>query len=69
MIEITIKPGDHFDKSLRRWTKICEKSGVLSDVRTRQRYEKPTEVHKKHKNLVKKRNQRELAMKKVVKLY
>ncbi len=39
---IRIRDGEAFEGALRRFKKQCEKSGVLSDVRKREHYEKPS---------------------------
>lgn len=44
---VIIKPGEPFEKALKRWSKSCEKSGIISDVKKKQRYEKPSEVKKR----------------------
>ncbi len=39
---IRLKDGETFETALRRFKKQCEKAGVLSDVRKREHYEKPS---------------------------
>jgi small subunit ribosomal protein S21 len=50
MTGVNVREGEHFDKALRRFTKACEKAGILSEVKKRQHYEKPSEVRKRIKN-------------------
>ncbi|MEY4632040.1 MAG: hypothetical protein RIQ81_2160 [Pseudomonadota bacterium] len=44
---IRLRDGEAFEGALRRFKKQCEKSGVLSDVRKREHYEKPSVRRKK----------------------
>ena len=39
--------NEPFDIALRRFKRSCEKAGVLSEVRRREFYEKPTAVRKR----------------------
>ena len=60
---IKVKEGEPFESALRRFKKQCEKAGILSEVRKREHYEKPS-VKKKKKALAAKkralkRNRRE----------
>lgn len=45
---IQIREGESFDGALRRFKKQCEKAGILSEVRKREHYEKPS-IKKKRK--------------------
>jgi small subunit ribosomal protein S21 len=44
---IRLRDGEAFEGAMRRFKKQCEKSGVLSDVRKREHYEKPSVRRKK----------------------
>ncbi len=46
---IKIKDNEPFDLALRRFKRLCEKSGILSEIRRREFYEKPTTIKKKAK--------------------
>jgi small subunit ribosomal protein S21 len=46
---IRVKDNESFEGALRRFKKKCEKAGILSDVRRKQYFEKPSE-RKKRKN-------------------
>ena len=50
MTGVIVRPGESFEKALRRFTKTCEKSGILSDVKKNQRYEKPSDMKKRKHN-------------------
>jgi small subunit ribosomal protein S21 len=40
---------------LRRFTKACEKAGIMAEVRRRQWYEKPSETKKREENVAKRK--------------
>ena len=47
MPSIRVKENEPFDVAIRRFRRACEKAGVLTEVRRREHYEKPTEVRKR----------------------
>lgn len=47
---VRINEGESFENALKRFKKQCEKAGILSEVRKREAYEKPS-VKKKKKAL------------------
>lgn len=47
MPAVKIKENEPFDVALRRFKRSCEKAGVLSEVRRREHYEKPTWIRKR----------------------
>lgn len=47
MPSVKIRENEPFDIALRRFKRSCEKAGVLSEVRRREFYEKPTSVRKR----------------------
>ncbi|MFO7811272.1 MAG: 30S ribosomal protein S21 [Candidatus Delongbacteria bacterium] len=49
MIHIKVRDGEHFEKALKRFTKTFEKSGILAELRNRERYDKPTWVNRREK--------------------
>ncbi|MFW6142806.1 MAG: 30S ribosomal protein S21, partial [Desulfovermiculus sp.] len=46
---------DNFDYALRKFKKQCEKSGILSELKKRQHYEKPSVQRKKKEAAARKR--------------
>ena len=42
MSEIKVQKGESPDSALRRFKRSCQKAGVLSEVRKREHYEKPS---------------------------
>ncbi len=56
MPQVKLKENEPFDVALRRFKRACEKAGVLSEVRRREFYEKPTSVRKRKKAAAVKRS-------------
>ena len=61
MIGVTVRPAEPFERALKRFTKSYEKNGIISDVKNRQRYEKPSEVKKRQITSVVRKRAKELA--------
>ena len=59
MPSVKIRDGEPFEKAFKRFTKQCEKSGLMSDIKKHQHYEKPSEKKKRKVNAAK-RKQRKL---------
>ncbi|NLT57432.1 MAG: 30S ribosomal protein S21 [Clostridiales bacterium] len=55
MSEIRIKDNESLDSALRRFKRSCAKAGVLSEVRKREHYEKPSVKRKKKSEAARKR--------------
>ena len=49
MPSVRIKENEYFDAALRRFKRACEKAGVLTELRRREYYEKPTQERKRKK--------------------
>ena len=56
MAEIRIKDNESLDSALRRFKRQCAKSGVLSEMRKREHYEKPSVKRKKKSEAARKRS-------------
>ena len=56
MAEIRIKDNESLDSALRRFKRRCAKSGVLSEIRKREHYEKPSVRRKKKSEAARKRS-------------
>ncbi|MDD5433925.1 MAG: 30S ribosomal protein S21 [Nitrospira sp.] len=50
MLGVKVKENESFESALRRFKKQCEKAGILSEMRKREHYEKPS-VKRKRKAL------------------
>ena len=46
---VRIRESEHFDAALRRFKRACEKAGILTELRRREFYEKPTQERKRKK--------------------
>ena len=42
MLGITMKENESFESALKRFKKQCEKTGILSEIRKREHFEKPS---------------------------
>ncbi|MBU2864823.1 30S ribosomal protein S21 [Reinekea marina] len=60
MPHVKVKDNEPFDVALRRFKRSCEKAGVLSEVRRREHYEKPTWVRQRAKASAVKRHLKKL---------
>ncbi len=58
---VKIRDNESFEKALRRFTKACEKAGLMSELRKRKHFEKPSEK-KKRKLKLAQRKQRRLSI-------
>ncbi|GAB56657.1 small subunit ribosomal protein S21 [Glaciecola punicea ACAM 611] len=58
---VKVRDNEPFDIALRRFKRSCEKAGVLSEVRRREYFEKPTWERKRKKAAAKKRHMKKLA--------
>ena len=55
MALVRVRDGEAFDQAFRRFKKACEKSGILSEVKKREHYEKPGVRAKKKSAAARKR--------------
>ncbi len=55
MTGVRVREGESFESALRRFKKQCEKAGILSEIRKREHYEKPSVKRKKKALAAKKR--------------
>lgn len=55
MPKIKIREGDHLEYALRRFKKSCEKMGILSEIKRREYFEKPSLARKKKSIAARKR--------------
>lgn len=60
MPTVRVKENENFELSLRRFKRLCEKAGILADLRRHEFYEKPTWIRKRKKAAAKKRYQKKL---------
>ena len=61
MPSVRVKENEYFDAALRRFKRACEKAGVLTEVRRREFYEKPTQERKRKRAAAVKRQLKKTA--------
>ena len=55
MAEIRVKEGESLDSALRRFKRATARSGILTELRKREHYEKPSVKRKKKSEAARKR--------------
>lgn len=50
-----VRDNESFESAFRRFKKSCEKAGILSDVKKREHFEKPSVAQKKKSMAARKR--------------
>jgi small subunit ribosomal protein S21 len=58
MTGIRVREDESFEKALRRFTKSCEKAGILSDIKKHQHFEKPSDRRKRKQNAARQKSRR-----------
>jgi small subunit ribosomal protein S21 len=61
MPSVRVKENEHFDAALRRFKRACEKAGVMTELRRREFYEKPTQERKRKQAAAVKRHMKKLS--------
>jgi small subunit ribosomal protein S21 len=56
---IVIREDEAFERALRRFSKTCERAGILSDIKKYRHYEKPSEERKRRINSSKRKRIRD----------
>jgi small subunit ribosomal protein S21 len=56
MPSVRVRDGEPFEVAIKRFKKQCEKGGILSEIRKREHYEKPSVRLKKKSAAARKRN-------------
>ena len=60
MPSVRVKENEPFDVALRRFKRACEKAGILTEVRRREYYEKPTTIRKRKQAAAVKRHMKKI---------
>ena len=55
MAEIRIKDNETLDSALKRFKRSCARSGIISEIKKREHYEKPSVRRKKKSEAARKR--------------
>ena len=61
MPSVRVRENEYFDAALRRFKRACEKAGVLTELRRREFYEKPTQERKRKKAAAVKRHMKRVS--------
>ena len=61
MPHVKVKENEPFDVALRRFKRSCEKAGILTEIRRREAYEKPTTERKRKAAAAVKRHLKKLS--------
>ncbi len=56
MSKVKVRDNESLDQALRRFKRECSKSGVMSEVKKRRHYEKPSVKRKKKAEAAKRKN-------------
>lgn len=56
---IRVREDENFERAIRRFSKTCERVGILSDMKKFRHYEKPSEERKRKLNAAKRKRLRE----------
>lgn len=62
MPSVRVRDGENFEKALKRFTKACEKAGLMSDIKKHQHFEKPSEKKKRKLNAARRKQRRMVLM-------
>jgi small subunit ribosomal protein S21 len=55
---VIVREKEPFERALRRFKKMCEKAGVISDMKKHQHFEKPSERRKRKINSARRKRMR-----------
>lgn len=62
MPSVKIHSNEAFDMGLKRFRRLCNKEGILSELRRREFYEKPTAVRRRKSIAAVRRHHKQLRM-------
>ena len=58
MLEVRLGKGESLESTLRRFKRVCERDGILTEIKKREHYEKPSEKRKRLAQMREKRIRR-----------
>lgn len=61
MPSVRVRDNEPFEVALRRFKRACEKAGIMSEVRRREFYEKPTTERKRKQAAAVKRHMKKVS--------
>tara|TARA_B100000287_G_C20508392_1_gene732039 strand:- start:354 stop:542 length:189 start_codon:yes stop_codon:yes gene_type:complete len=56
LAEVEVNPGESIESALKRFKKKIQKAGILSEIKRRERYEKPSVKRKRKAEAARKRS-------------
>ena len=65
MPAVRIRENEPFEVGLRRFKRLCDRAGVLSEIRRREHYEKPTWARKRRAAAAVKRYAKKMARERI----
>ena len=60
MLGVKVRDGESIESVLKRFKKECEKAGVLTEIKKREYFEKPSVIKKKKKAAAKRKREKKL---------
>jgi len=67
-VEVTLRPGEHPERMIKRFIRKVKKSGVMEEIRERKFHEKKSDKNRRIKQARKRAHEREIANKKAKEL-
>lgn len=61
MISVKIRDNEPFERAFKRFTKACEKFGLMAEIKRHQHFEKPSEQKKRRINQAKRKMRKLMA--------
>ena len=55
MAQVVVREGEHLESALKRFKRSCARDGVMSELRKREHYEKPSVKRKKKSEAARKK--------------
>lgn len=62
-IKVTPKPRENIQSTIRRLRKLCEREGILKELRKHDYYEKPSDKKRREKRAAERRARQSVVMK------
>ena len=56
---VFVKETEMLERAVKRFSKVCERAGLVSDIKKNRYFEKPSETRKRAKNAAKRKQIRE----------
>ena len=58
MPSVKVRDNESFEKAFKRFTKACEKAGLMSEIKKHQHFEKPSERRKRKINAARRKTRK-----------